>query len=235
VAASTELILKEAPWMAGVRGARANLIPGLILQLAILAILLGYYFHEPTHQSLERLAALKQKMGFGYAALSAMIAAALIPEIMRICVFQKWRIRSANLKNLVFTIPFWACSGMLTDVMFRTQAMIFGNEAHFWSVTAKVLCDQLIFTPLWWAPYTCWMYDWKFGGYRLQGCGRFFSRAYYRDRVLPVLIAGWAVWFPAVMILYSLPTPLQIPLHGLALSLWVLLYTWMSERRNGVE
>ena len=39
------------------------------------------------------------------------------------------------------------------------------------------------------------------------------------------------MWIPVVAILYSLPSLLQIPLFGLALSLWVILYTWMSEQR----
>jgi len=33
-----------------------------------------------------------------------------------------------------------------------------------------------------------------------------------------------------MLILYSLPSMVQIPLFGLALSLWVMLYTWMSEQ-----
>jgi hypothetical protein len=49
--------------------------------------------------------------------------------------------------------------------------------------------------------------------------------------VVPTLFANWGVWIPVVSILYSLPLPLQIPLFGLALSLWVMIYTWMSERR----
>ena len=46
------------------------------------------------------------------------------------------------------------------------------------------------------------------------------------------LFATWGVWIPVVTILYSLPALLQIPLFGLALSMWVMLYTWMSEQRE---
>jgi hypothetical protein len=38
-----------------------------------------------------------------------------------------------------------------------------------------------------------------------------------------------------VAALYSLPSLLQIPLFSLALSLWVMLFTWMSEQRTGAK
>jgi uncharacterized membrane protein YccC len=40
------------------------------------------------------------------------------------------------------------------------------------------------------------------------------------------------VWLPIVTILYCLPQALQIPLFALALTLWVMLCTWMSEERT---
>lgn len=62
--------------------------------------------------------------------------------------------------------------------------------------------------------------------------GDYFTMRYYLNVVVPTLFATWGVWIPVVTILYSLPSLLQIPLFGLALSLWVMLYTWMSERRR---
>ena len=47
--------------------------------------------------------------------------------------------------------------------------------------------------------------------------------AHYRDKILPTLLATWAVWIPLMAIIYSLPLALQFPLFGLALSFWVLL------------
>jgi hypothetical protein len=223
---------KEAPWIAGLRAARANLIPGLILQALMLALLLGYYFHSPTTLWLDRLADLKLRWGFGYSALSALIAGAIIPEIMRVVVFQKGRSHRSNFTNLLFTIPFWCFMGMLVDAFYRTQALVFGAEATFQIVAVKVLCDQLLYSPFIATPLTCWLYDWKLAGYRLAGSRRFFTLAYARDVLVPVIFANWGVWIPVVSILYSLPSTLQIPLFGLALSLWVILLTWISERRS---
>ena len=221
----------EAPWLAGLRAARANLIPGLILQALMLALLLGYYFHPATTVWLDRLADLKLCWGFGYSALSAIIAGAIIPEIMRVMVFQKCRAHRDNFSNLLFTIPFWCGMGMLVDVFYRTQAIVFGTEPTFQVVFVKVLCDQFLYSPFISTPITCWLYDWKLSEYRLTGSRRFFTFAYVRDVMIPVIFANWGVWTPVVAVLYSLPGTLQIPLFGLALSLWVMLLTWMSERR----
>jgi len=223
---------REAPWMAGIRAARANLLPGLILQGIMLALLLCYYFYPPTTRLLNELAGLKEKWGFGYSAIASIIAGALVPETMRVLVFQKGKILRANFSNLIFIIPFWCVMGLMVDVLYRTQAMVFGAEASLQVVAAKVFFDQFFYTPFISAPLTCWLYDWKSAGYKLGGVGRFFTAVYCRDVIVPVVFANWGVWIPVVSILYSLPTLLQIPLFALALSLWVILYTWISEART---
>jgi len=38
------------------------------------------------------------------------------------------------------------------------------------------------------------------------------------------------VWIPLMAIIYSLPLALQFPLFSLALSFWVLLLTYMTNR-----
>jgi hypothetical protein len=226
---------REAPWTAGLRAARANIVPGLILQALMLAVLLAYYFHPAMRGQLNALAEIKAAWGYGYSALNAIAAGAVIPEILRVLVFQKGRLRKSNLSNLLFTVPFWCVMGLVVDFLYRCQAGWFGSEVTFSVVLKKVLVDQFLYNPLYAAPVTAWLYDWKNRGYRTEGVGGFFTIAYYRDVVVPTLFATWGVWIPVVAILYSLPTLLQIPLFGLALSLWVIIYTWMSEQRGILE
>lgn len=223
---------REAPWIAGLRAARANLVPALILQALMVALLLGYYYHPTTTAWLDRLADLKLRWGFGYSALSAAVAGALIPEIMRVLVFQKGRVTRGNGANLLFTVPFWCFIGMLVDAFYLGQADVFGSEPTLRVVVTKVLVDQFLYSPFVATPLTCWLYDWKLSGYRLAGSRRFLTLAYARDVMVPVVFANWGVWIPVVAVLYSLPSALQIPLFGLALSIWVMLLTWISERRN---
>ena len=70
---------REAPWTAGLRAARANVVPGLMVQGVMLGLLLAYWFCPPTAELLDRLAAVKQRWGYGYSAISAIIAGALVP------------------------------------------------------------------------------------------------------------------------------------------------------------
>jgi hypothetical protein len=226
---------REAPWLAGLRAARANIVPGLVVQGVMLTLLLAYHFHPHTTALLNRLAAVKEHWGYGYSALSAIIAGAFIPELLRVVFFQKGGFHRTNAANLLFTIPFWCMMGVIVDGFYRAQALWFGNEQSFPVVLKKVIVDQLAYNPLFAAPVTAILYDWKNRGYSLAGFANYLTPTYYRDVVVPTIFANWGVWIPVVSILYSLPLPLQIPLFGLALSLWVMLFTWMSEKRVSVR
>jgi hypothetical protein len=195
----------------------------------MIGLLLAYQFYPPTKEWLDRLALLKADWGYAYSALNAILAGACIPELLRILVFQKARFRRENRSNLIFHIPFWCGMGMMVDFFYRCQEGWFGSEVTLVVVVKKVLVDQFLYTPLFAAPVTAWLYHWKNLGYPLCRPREAFTLAYYRDRVVPTVVAIWGVWIPIVTVLYSLPSLLQIPLFGLALSLWVMLYTWMSE------
>ncbi len=217
--------------MAGIRAARANFIPALIVQGIMLALVLCYYFYPPTTQWLNQLAELKEAWGYGYSAAASVIAGGFIPEIMRVLVIQKGKVLRTNFSNLLFTIPFWGVSGMIVDLFYRSQAEWFGAEITFGVVATKVAVDQFVFNPIWAGPSGAWCYDWKNSGYSFKNLGRFLTWKYYRDVIVPILFATWGVWIPIVSILYSLPSLLQIPLFALALAMWVILYTWISEAR----
>ena len=222
---------REAPWLAGLRAAKANVLPALVLQAVMLGFLLAYYFYPPTTRWLDRLAEIKEAWGFAYSAVAALIAGAVIPELMRVFVMQKGRMRRTNFTALLFTAPFWCMMGLIVDAFYRGQAMVFGSEASIGVVAVKVFVDQAIYSPFVASPLTCWLYDWKNSGYRLSVTRHFFTVTYFREVIVPVIFANWGVWIPIVCILYSLPSLLQVPLFALALSLWVILYTWISEQR----
>lgn len=63
----------------------------------MLALLLGYYFHTATTVWLDHLANIKLRWGFGYSALSAVIAgtrrwftAAYARDVMLLVIFANW-------------------------------------------------------------------------------------------------------------------------------------------------
>jgi len=222
---------REAPWLAGLRAARANLLPGFFVQGVMLALVFGYYRIPGSRDVLDQLATLKSNWGYGYAAVSALIAGAIIPEILRVLVFQKGRARRENLDHFLFAACYWGIGGMQVDLFYRVQAVWFGSDPEFAVVLKKVLVDQFLYCPLIAAPQAVILYDWKRLGFARKHLRGFFTTDYYRRAVLPTLFATWGVWIPIVAALYSLPALLQIPLFSLALSLWVMIFTWMSEQR----
>ena len=63
----------------------------------MLAILVGYYLHPPLAGWLDALAEVKQRWSYVYSGLSAIVAGAFIPELMRIFIFQKARVDRLNM------------------------------------------------------------------------------------------------------------------------------------------
>ena len=70
---------REPPWKAGLRGARANLLPGLALQVVALTVVLAYYHHEPTRVAFEQLAALRARIGLMSGVVSTGFFGGLLP------------------------------------------------------------------------------------------------------------------------------------------------------------
>ncbi|MDX1681339.1 MAG: hypothetical protein R3242_11490, partial [Akkermansiaceae bacterium] len=209
---------REWPWQAGLRSARANFLPALVVQAAMVALLIAYYQHPPTREALDQLADFKQRTGYLFICGSAMLAAGIIPELLRIFFFQKGRIRKRNLSNLLFTLPFWAFMAITVDLFYKLQDRVFGDAVDLQTVAIKVAVDQFVYAALFASPVTCILYEWKLKGYRISRMPRVFSLRYYRDVVFPVLFANWCVWIPMICVVYCLPLPLQFPLFSLALS-----------------
>jgi len=83
------------------------------------------------------------------------------------------------------------------------------------------------------APFGVRTYAWKDTGTSMQPMRALFTCPNYRDKSFPTLLATWGVWIPLMATIYSLPLALQFPLFGLALSFWVLLLTYMTNRFAG--
>jgi hypothetical protein len=217
----------------GWEAAKANAVPGFILQAAMLAVLIAYYLSPAFADLLNRLARYKAEHGLAFVVVSAALAGAVLPEIFVIVFFERGRFRKENLRNLAFTIPTWGIDGILVDLMYRLNAIWFGDVTTVWVVTAKILVDQLGYNPFFAAPAEVLVYEWKNEGFSWKSVGRALTWNHYRDKIVPTLLATWAVWGPLMAIIYSLPYALQFPLFSIALTFWVLLLTYMTNRFAG--
>ena len=192
------------PLTLGWEAAKANAIPALILQGAMLSILIAYYLSSTFADWLDRLAHYKQEHGVAFVVVAGILAGAVLPELFLIFFFQKGKLRPQNFRNLIFTVPTWA-----------------------------ICVDQFGYNPFLAAPGEVLIYEWKNDGFSWRSVRRAFSWNHYRARIVPTLLATWAVWAPLMAIIYSLPYALQFPLFSLALTFWVLLLTYMTNRFAG--
>ena len=217
----------------GWEAAKANAIPAFILQGAMLAVLVAYYLSPVCAEFLNRLAQYKEEHGLPFVVIAAILAGAIVPELFLIVFFQRCRPRLENLRNLAFTVPTWGIDGILVDGMYRLNAVWFGDVTTIWVVTAKILVDQLGYNPFFAAPAEVLVYEWKNEGFSWKSVRRALTWGHYRDKIVPTLLATWAVWGPLMAIIYSLPFALQFPLFSIALTFWVLLLTYMTNRFAG--
>ncbi len=223
----------KTPLTIGWEAARANAIPGFILQGAMLVILVGYYASAKFAGFLNRVAHYKEQHSLFFVIFAGIIAGAVLPELFVICFFQKGKLRRQNFRNLAFTVPTWAIDAILVDLMYRANAMWFGSVVTLPVVLAKICVDQLGYNPFFAAPAEVLVYEWKNDGFSSRSARRAFSWDHYRDKIVPTLLATWVVWAPLMAIIYSLPYPVQFPLFSLALTFWVLLLTYMTNRFSG--
>jgi hypothetical protein len=223
----------RSPFLIGWEAARANAVPALIIQAIMLGLLVAYYTNNAVSSLLIRFAEFKREHGLVFVVVASIIAGALIPELFLVLFFQRGRPNRRNLRNLLFTIPVWGIDGSLVDLLYRTEAHWLGDVVSLPVVAGKICIDQFGYNPFFAAPFGVLTYEWKNSGVSLGPVRELFTWEHYRDKIIPTLLATWAVWIPLMAIIYSLPLALQFPLFGLALSFWVLLLTYMTNRFSG--
>ena len=219
---------QKTPLLIGLRAAKANLVPGLIVQALMVGLLVAYYMQPSVHAWLSTLAEAKAKGGLPFSMLAASLAGGVLPEILTIVAFQGGKPRIENARNLLFTLPYWTFDGLVVDLFYRYQTHLFGAQVDFITVTKKVLFDQLVFSALLTTPLGMACYEWKHQNYSFHRLSRVWTFTFYKNKSFPTLIACWGVWVPLVAIIYSLPPLLQFPMFSLGLTFWVMLFNYIS-------
>lgn len=219
---------RERPLAVGLRAARANLVPALVIQAAVVSVVFAYYLWEPARAWLARLAEFKGGGGYLFSLVSGAVAGGLLPELLTVAVFQRWRVRRENVGSLAFGACFWGLMALVVDLFYRVQAATFGSGVDLATVLKKAFVDQFVFTPFLTIPLTVVVFEWRHAGYRLAGMPRVLSLDFYARKVLPASVSGLGFWLPVVLLVYCLPLPLQFPLFTLALTLWAMIITWIS-------
>ena len=223
----------RTPLTLGWEAARANAIPALVIQAITLGLLVAYYTNSSIADALNKFAEFKRTHGLPFVLAASITAGAIIPELFLILFFQGGRPSRRNVRNLLFTIPVWGFDGSLVDLLYRGEAALLGDVVTLPVVAAKICIDQFGYNPFFAVPFGVLTYEWKNSRVSMNPVRELVTWKHYRDKIIPTLLATWAVWIPLMAIIYSLPLALQFPLFGFALSFWVLLLTYMTNQFAG--
>lgn len=190
----------------------------------------AYVAHEGTRAFLEQVAGWKEEAGFAFALVSYVFASALLPEVLRVGFFQGGRFRRGNLLSFLTAAPLWGAMGVVVDGFYRLQAFWFGADAALQTIFWKVLVDQFVYSPFFATPVIVGYFYVRDRGFRREAWAALFSRRFVFEHAFPTQVAGWMIWIPGVMLVYAMPSLLQIPVAVLIQAFWVLIFTTIGER-----
>jgi len=221
----------EAPWRAGWETARRLVGPALVLQAAALALVLAYYFVPAAQGGFAALARIRDAGGYAYSALATALFGGLLPFLyLRVNPLTR---DMAPWRHLGFFLVFWAWKGAETDLWYRALGAVLGHDTGLRTVALKVFLDQFLFNTLYTSPLGWVCFAWKDAGFRWAPvAAELRAGRWYARRILPIILAVWAVWIPVVCCVFALPAALQIPLFNLVLCFWSMLYAGLTARQN---
>lgn len=211
----------KSPWRVGWESARANFVPGLILQLGAAALVVSYYAFPGFRAALGPVARWQEREGWVAVLLSRGFFCGLLPGAF-LAAMPSIRPRRF-LATLAAVVPWWAFAGLVVSWMYADQEMLFGAGRDIATLLKKTCFDQFVFTALYAAPVTAAFNFWVGRDLSLRRARAEWPAHPLRDLVLPTLLPNWAVWFPAMTVIYALPEPLQVHVSGIVGCFWSLM------------
>jgi hypothetical protein len=220
-------------WTVCKAGFLRNRVPSVILQLFAVGILLLYFLAPGLRGSFEAIGHLKATGGVWFAIVSTSIFGGLIPWMVMV---HRGRIpKGERGKQLLFFLLFWALQGAAVDWLYTRQTLWFGSGTSVKVLLTKMLVDQGPYNLIWATPNSLILYGWKNAGFSWKGFRRQNPPSRLIHRYLTIQVSAWVVWVPSVLMIYSLPPDLQIPLFNLVLCFFSLVLAFVSKDEEGVK
>ena len=219
------------PWQIGVRAARANLVPGLVLQIAAASFVVAYYLSPGFNGLLQHVAGWQYRYGIVFTMLMRVAFNGIVPAIF--CALTPGLRVRRPWAALLFGMVWWAFMGANTHGFYHLQVRLWGAEAGVGTVLLKTATDMLVYSPFYASPIVAIAHLWQDQNYSWRATRLQLGRGWYRRIVMPNQVPGWTFWIPGVMILYSLPTDLQLPMSALLGCFWALMCLQIAVRTPG--
>lgn len=220
----------RSAWDLGLQAARRNLLAGVMLWLFGISLVICYYYWQPARMVLDQVSQIKLAWGVGFAILSTALFGGLIPSLITAC--NNGLSPARNFYLLWTNVLLWGVKGLEIDFLYQTEARVFGADNQLSTIVTKTIFDQFIYVPLFGLPNAILFLLWRDLDFSANRFKRALGRHWYRERIMPVLISNWVLWIPAVALIYSLPTGLQLPIQNLVLVFWNLMLAFLTKRKE---
>lgn len=217
----------------GIAAAWANAVPAVLLWVTGSAIVAAYYLWPAARPVFDQIAAWKDSLGLLYAMISTAFFAGLVPFLMQ--GLQRSDTQKWSAAYFFYMLLFWGIKGVEIDLLYRGQAWLFGEGRDWATLAQKTAVDQLVYVTLWGGPTMVLGMLLAHSDFSLERMRFHLRPGWYRRLVLPVVIPNWLVWVPAVMLIYMLPTALQLPVQNVVLCMWVLMVMFMTSEQDKPE
>jgi hypothetical protein len=219
----------SSPLAAGAAALRRFWRPFLLIQSGAALLAITYRASAPFRAACATAALWKLRGGLPFAAVTTALAGGLLPELAKLVADRGRSPLRGRGGEVLFNTAFFAFNGVVIDLLYRGEAVLFGGEARLSTVLEKVAFDQFVFTPQW-LIFIVLLFAWRQRGYSLAATRALVGPGFYRVRVLPLLIPAWLFWIPMVSIVYAMPVPLQFLLFIPALGAWSLIMVFIADR-----
>jgi hypothetical protein len=222
----------QTAWRKGRFAAWENRYTGMCLWLFGCAIVMGYFYIEPVRSVFESLGELKTRTGWIFGIVSTAIFGGFLPVVLPVLFGQPKEKQFGSM--LTSNVLFWGFKGFEVDLLYRFQHWLFGDGTDVATIAYKVVLDMLIYAPLFGLLNCVLFYIWRDNGYSFSKTRASLGANWYANKILPPLISNFCVWMPSVIVIYSLPLALQLPVQNLILCFWVLILVFFTKDESAI-
>jgi hypothetical protein len=201
----------------------------LVLLGAMSAIVAIYYGWPPGASILSAYGKWQTSGGILLAGVISGLAGGVLSEFTLVYVRDRGRWNLGHLDNMMFRFGVFFIGGMAVHEFYNWQAVWFGDGVSWRVVLPKVLVDQFVYSVFWATSYQTITFRWHALGYSGSQVWKELDGRFVIERMLPVLVTNWMFWIPGVILIYSMPLLLQMPMNIFATAIWSLLLAGLAK------
>lgn len=195
---------------------------------AVGLLLIGLTFVWPAwDRALTQLGEFKERTGVKFGIVSTMLLGGVVPTIIHFLTTERGE--RMSILQALGKIGYWAISGTLGYYFIKLQTFLWGEKKDVLTITQKVITDQFPYAMLVNTHLVLIIYLFIDNHYSVWKTHAALKRKSYLHRFIKLLIASYAVWIPAKVIIYAVPSDLTFPFQAMMIGLWGVILNLIGD------